>query len=50
MSCKAPNNLVDLINFELGLEHKLDDFESSFEQDKLKEEYSNLFVLYIFEM
>ncbi len=28
---KAPNSLINLIYFELGLEQELDDFENSFE-------------------
>ncbi len=45
MSCEALSNLVDLIDFELNLEKKLDKFEGSFEQNELKEDYSNLFCL-----
>jgi len=35
VDCKAPYNLVELINFELDLKHKLDEFEGSFEWDEL---------------
>jgi len=34
---KAPYNLVELIDFELDLKHKLDEFEGSFEWDELQE-------------
>ncbi len=34
---KAPNNLVELINSKLDLEKELNEFESSFERNKLKE-------------
>ncbi len=37
-SCMTPNNLVNLIDFELDLEQELDGFEDSFEQDALKED------------
>jgi hypothetical protein len=30
-SCKTPNNLVNLIDFELNLEQEKDEFEDSFE-------------------
>ncbi len=36
VSCKAPNNLLQLIIFELDSEHELDEFGDSFEQDELK--------------
>jgi hypothetical protein len=42
---KALNNLVDLINLELYLKHKLDEFKGSFEQDELKENQFNCFFL-----
>ncbi len=45
MGCKAPNNLIDLINFESNLKFELDEFESSFEQDELKEDQLNSFCL-----
>ncbi len=35
---KACNNLVQLICFELDLEHELDEFGDSFKQDELKED------------
>jgi hypothetical protein len=31
VGCKAPYNLVELIDFELDLKHKLDEFEGYFE-------------------
>jgi len=34
VGCKAPNNLID---FELNLKYELNEFESSFERDELKE-------------
>ncbi len=34
---KAPKNLVELINSKLDLEKELNEFESSFERNKLKE-------------
>jgi hypothetical protein len=37
-SCKTPNNLVNLIDFQLDLEQEVDEFEDSFEQDALKED------------
>jgi hypothetical protein len=45
VGCKAPNNLIDLINFESNLKFELDEFESSFEQDELKEDQLNSFCL-----
>jgi hypothetical protein len=36
-SFKTPNNLVNFIDFELDLEHELNEFEDSFEQDALKD-------------
>ncbi len=50
IGCKAPNNSIKLIDFELDLEQELDEFKSSFEWDELKETWFNFFVLYIFEM
>ncbi len=50
MGCESLSNLADLIDFELNLEKKLDKFEGSFEQNELKEDYSNFFVSYFFEM
>jgi hypothetical protein len=38
VSCKAPNNLLQLIYFELDLEHESDEFGDSFEQDELKKD------------
>jgi hypothetical protein len=38
VGCKAPNNLVQLIYFELDLEQELDEFGDSFKQDELKED------------
>ncbi len=38
VGCKAPNNLVQLIYFELDLKHELDEFGDSFKQDELKED------------
>jgi len=38
VGCKAPSNLVQLIDFELDLKHELDEFGDSFEQDELKED------------
>ncbi len=43
MSCKSPNNLVNLIDYELDLEQELNEFEGSFDQDELKEDQSNFF-------
>jgi len=38
VGCKAPYNLVELIlDFELDLKKKLDEFEGSFEWDELQE-------------
>jgi hypothetical protein len=34
VGCKAPNNLID---FESNLKYELNEFESSFERDELKE-------------
>jgi hypothetical protein len=31
MGCKAPNNSIKLMDFELDLVQELDEFESSFE-------------------
>jgi hypothetical protein len=31
IGCKAPNNSIKLIDFELDLEQELDEFKSSFE-------------------
>jgi hypothetical protein len=50
VGCESLSNLADLIDFELNLEKKLDKFEGSFEQNELKEDYSNFFVSYFFEM
>jgi hypothetical protein len=49
MSCKAPNNLVNLIDYELDLEQELNEFEGSFDQDELKEDFPNYFFFHIFE-
>jgi hypothetical protein len=38
VGCKAPNNLVQLIYFELDLEQELDEFGDSFKQDEVKED------------
>ncbi len=35
IGCKAPNNSIKLIDFELDLEEELDEFKSSFEWDEL---------------
>ncbi len=38
MSCKASNNLVNLIDYELDLEQELNEFEGSFDQDELRDD------------
>lgn len=51
VGCKALSNLVDLIDSKLDFRERVDhEFEGSFEQDELKEDQFNLFVLYIFKM
>jgi hypothetical protein len=51
VGCKALSNLVDLIDSKLDFRERVDhEFEGSFEQDELKEDQFNLFVLYILKM
>jgi hypothetical protein len=38
VSCKAPHNLVELIDLKLDLKHELNEFEGSFEWDELKDD------------
>jgi hypothetical protein len=38
VGCKAPSNLVELIDSETNLEDKLNEFEGSLEQDELNED------------
>jgi hypothetical protein len=38
VGCKAPNNMIDSIDFESNLKYELNEFESSFERDELKED------------
>ncbi len=48
MGCKARNNSIKLINFELDLVQELDEFESSFEWDEVKETWFDVFcVIYL---
>ncbi len=52
VGCKAPSNLLDLIVFELNIKYEFDEFEDSFEQNELKEDFYFYFFwsFYIFEI